>query len=481
MHGYAKQGAGFGYTGVRGLNALLATVTTGQAAPVIVAQRLRKGVGGLGPRRAAAGPRRAGHGAAAARPAGDGPVLLRADSAFYGHATIGAAVRAGAAGVGHGADGPQRSKRAIAGIAADAWTTIEYTDAVYDEDTGRWISRAEVAEVPFTAFSSRTEGRAGRRPARRAPHPRPQPEPSQPARPTLFDLWRFHAFFTTSDLDTVTADQTHRGHAIIETGQRRPEELGAGPPALRAVHRQRGLAGLRRDGVQPHPRRRHPHAAAALAKATTATIRRTLITVPARIATSARRLTLHLPTGWPWQTRLDRALPTPADSPHQPPDLTVDAPPRRPRSISGEAGQTGDPALPTTATHRPTSPNRRTRSVHRSIGGSRLRTHGTRLGGSVSVRSPIALAIRHVLPGRGRPQPNRVRRLCCTPCRIASRPRSYAISCSKELLRLDGLGPAPRDTVVDFGDGRVACVVTTRLVLFPHRRRCAVVIEVQGG
>ena len=34
--------------------------------------------------------------------------------------------------------------------------------------------------------------------------------------PTLFDTWRFHAFFTTSTLDTVTADKTHRGHAIIE-------------------------------------------------------------------------------------------------------------------------------------------------------------------------------------------------------------------------------------------------------------------------
>jgi len=37
------------------------------------------------------------------------------------------------------------------------------------------------------------------------------------------------------------------------------------------------------------------------AKATTATIRRHLIAVPARIATSARRLTLHLPRDWPWQ------------------------------------------------------------------------------------------------------------------------------------------------------------------------------------
>jgi hypothetical protein len=32
-------------------------------------------------------------------------------------------------------------------------------------------------------------------------------------------VWRFHAFFTTADpdlLDTVAADKTHRGHAVIE-------------------------------------------------------------------------------------------------------------------------------------------------------------------------------------------------------------------------------------------------------------------------
>ena len=41
--GYAKQGAGYGYTGVKGLNALLATVSTASSAPVIVATRLRRG------------------------------------------------------------------------------------------------------------------------------------------------------------------------------------------------------------------------------------------------------------------------------------------------------------------------------------------------------------------------------------------------------------------------------------------------------
>jgi len=41
-----------------------------------------------------------------------------------------------------------------------------------------------------------------------------------------------------------------------------------------------------------------------LGEATLATLQRTLLTVPARHARSARRYHLHLPTGWPWQTAL---------------------------------------------------------------------------------------------------------------------------------------------------------------------------------
>jgi hypothetical protein len=41
-YGYTKQGAGHGYTGVKGLNALLATVSTPTSAPVIAATRLRR-------------------------------------------------------------------------------------------------------------------------------------------------------------------------------------------------------------------------------------------------------------------------------------------------------------------------------------------------------------------------------------------------------------------------------------------------------
>jgi hypothetical protein len=79
--------------------------------------------------------------------------LVPADSAFYGRGLVGAAVRAGA-DVSVTVRMDPKVKTAITTINDEAWRTIEYTDAVFDEVTGRWISRAEVAEIEFTAFAS---------------------------------------------------------------------------------------------------------------------------------------------------------------------------------------------------------------------------------------------------------------------------------------------------------------------------------------
>ena len=56
-------------------------------------------------------------------------------------------------------------------------------------------------------------------------------------------------------------------------------------------------------------------AAPKIAKATTATVRRKLIHVPARVASSARRITLHLPHAWPWQEPWTRLFDRVADPP----------------------------------------------------------------------------------------------------------------------------------------------------------------------
>jgi hypothetical protein len=143
VHGYTKQGSGYGYSGVRGLNALLATVSTTESAPVVVAQRLRKGSCGSprGATRLIADALKTIHRLTDEQ---HGRALVRADSAFYGHATVGAALRAGA-DVSITVRLDPKVKAAISAIGDDAWTPIEYTDAVFDEQTQTWISRAEVA------------------------------------------------------------------------------------------------------------------------------------------------------------------------------------------------------------------------------------------------------------------------------------------------------------------------------------------------
>jgi len=227
--------------------------------------------------------------------------LVRADSAFYGYPTIGAAIRAGA-DVSVTVRLTSTIKRSISSISDDAWTPIEYTNAIYDHDTEQWISTAEVAEIPFTAFASQKKAHRipGRLVVRRIPDLRPKKDQGQGE---LFDIWRFHAFFTTTtDLDTVAADKLHRQHAIIEQvhADLKNSALAHLPSsrftanaawlvcAVMAFNLTRAAATLTAD-----PR---------LTKATTGTIRRTVVSVPARIASSARRLTLHLPQNWPWET-----------------------------------------------------------------------------------------------------------------------------------------------------------------------------------
>lgn len=297
VHGYTKQGSGYGYSGVRGLNALLATLSSTESAPVVVAQRLRKGSCGSprGAKRLLADALKVVGSMSPAKP------LVRADSAFYGSATVGAALRGGA-DVSVTVRMDPKVKAAIAMVGEDAWTAIEYTDAVFDETTQTWLSRAEVAEIPFTAFTSRpkAEQTTGRLVVRRIPDLNPK---SSHGQETLFDTWRFHAFFTTTDpavADTVSADKTHRGHAIIE--QVHADLKHAALAHLPSAKFTANAAWLvlaviafnltRAAAIITGPR---------LAKATTATIRRKLIAVPARVASSVRRVTLHLPTAWPWE------------------------------------------------------------------------------------------------------------------------------------------------------------------------------------
>jgi len=304
-HGYAQQGAGFGYSGVKGLNALLATVSTPTAAPVIAATRLRKGAASSA--RGAA--RLVADALATARAAGAGGaglVILRADAAFYNQAVIAAARRAGARfSITARMTAPVAA--AISGIAEDAWIPIRYPNAVWDEDEQRWISDAEVAEVGFTAFTHRRRGEqvSARLLVRRVKRLNPA-VPSAPGAAAgaeqgeLFAGYRYHAVFTDSPLSLVDAESTHRAHAIIEQVI---ADLKNGPLAhLPSGSFAANSAWLVLAAIAFNLTRAAGCLASTChARATTGTIRAQLITVPARLARSARRLTLHLPRDWPWR------------------------------------------------------------------------------------------------------------------------------------------------------------------------------------
>jgi hypothetical protein len=300
VHGYKKQGAAYGYSGVKGLNAQLAVLSSPTCAPVIAGSRLRKGnaVSGHG------ADRLIGDAVATARASGAcGQVMVRADSGYYRRDVI-AAVLAAKATFSVTVRKDPAVTRAISGIPEHAWTTINYPRAVWDEDEQRWISEAQVAETTFTAFISQAKKRqvTCRLVVRRVQ--RLNAIATAAGQDELFTSWRHHGFITNSTLTTVAADETHRDHAIVEQVI---AELKNGPLAHAPSGKFLANAAWLALACLSFNLLRAAGAAASArhAKARWATLRTQLVTVPARVASSARRLTMHLPTNWPWASAWD--------------------------------------------------------------------------------------------------------------------------------------------------------------------------------
>jgi len=313
-YGYAKQGAGYGYSGVKGLNALIATVSTPLSAPVICATRLRKG--STNSARGAA--RLVADALVAARAAGAGGldrkglIVLRADSAFYNHDVIAAARRAKVRfSITARMSSPLST--AISSINEGDWMPITYPNAIWDDEQKRLISDAEIAEIPYLAFTSRRkadhiQARLIVRRVKRLNPPTIKPKTTKTTKTTqstleqqeLFSLYRYHAVFSDSPLTLVQAEKAHRGHAIIEQVH---ADLKNGPLAhLPSGSFQANSAWLVMAAIAFNLTRACGCLASAFhARATTGTIRAQLINVPARLANSARKLRLHLPTSWPWE------------------------------------------------------------------------------------------------------------------------------------------------------------------------------------
>lgn len=294
VHGYAKQAAAFGYSRVRGLNVQLATVSTPSAAPVIARARLRRGnvASHTGAGRMLA------QAITTARAAGvKSQILCRADSAYYGWAFVGTAIRHGTWFSVTTRKNPQ-VVAAIAGIGEDAWAPIEYPNALWEDAEQRWVSDAEVAEVPFTAFTGRRKAEhvscrlIVRRVKRLQPLTGDGTEQGE-----LFATYRHHAFITNSTLDMVEADQRHRGHAIVEQVI---AELKDGPLAHLPSGKYAANAAWVACAAIAFNIARATAVAADMTTTRWASLRTKIINVPARVAATGRRLVLHLPTQWPW-------------------------------------------------------------------------------------------------------------------------------------------------------------------------------------
>jgi hypothetical protein len=299
VYGHQKQGAAFGHTKiqgksllVRGLNALAATISTPLGAPVIAATRLRGGSAGSA-RGAGSFARQA---VRTARDAGcSGIVVARADSAFYSAAFTGAVRAAGAFFSVTVAMNPH-VQAVIAAIGEDAWTPIRYPRAIWDDQLRRWVSDAEVAEIPYTAFTSKKrQAITARLIVRRVKDLNRKATEGQDE---LFCAWRYHAVFTDSPFEMLQAEEQHRDHAVVEQVL---ADWTDGPLAhLPSGSFPANAAWLALAAIS-HNLLRAAGALASLAyaRARGATLRRDLIDVAARTARHGRgEITLHLPDGW---------------------------------------------------------------------------------------------------------------------------------------------------------------------------------------
>jgi hypothetical protein len=187
-------------------------------------------------------------------------------------------------------------RAAIAAIPEDARTAIRYAQAIWDDQLDCWVSDAGVAEIRYAAFASKkkSEQVTARLIVRRV---RAENDRADEGMDELFPARRYHAVFTGSPFELVQAEGQHRDHAIVE-------QVIAGLYAGPLAHLPSGHSGanaawlviaaiahnlLRAAGTLAG--RRH-------ARARTATIRRDLVTMPARTARHCRgNLVLHLPAG----------------------------------------------------------------------------------------------------------------------------------------------------------------------------------------
>ena len=283
-YGLSKEGARHhGYTGQRGYHPLLAVAAgTGE----VLMARLREGRANTA--RGAAHFLRETVGRV--RYAGaKGQLTVRADSGFYTHAVV-QACRKTDVRFSITVRLRQNLRDLIEAIPEADWRPIPY-----------WMDgAADVAEITYTPFASQPGAAPVRLIVRRV---RPTPG-SQLA---LFATYSYHAFITDRQGDTLELEAGHRRHAEIENAIR-DLKYGVGLNHLPSGRFPANGAWLAVQVMAHNLARWAARIGLGEQVVTTKTLRRRLFSLAGRITRKARRLILHLPRRWPWETQFLSAL-----------------------------------------------------------------------------------------------------------------------------------------------------------------------------
>ena len=280
-YGLQKQGgAKFTHTKVRGYHPLYAVIA---GTADVVHSRLRGGNANSG--RGAAG--FVTETVNRVRAAGaTGPLTLRADSGFYSHKVVDACRRT-AVRYSITVKLNKALHKAIAAIPDDAWVPIPY-----------FLDGADVAETTYRPFGKKA-------PLVRLIVRRVKPTPGSQL--ALFVDYSHHAFITDRDGDTLELEADHRRHAVVEDAVR-DLKYGVGLNHLPSGRFGANAAWLNLNVTAHNLARWVSRLGLGETLIATDTLRRRHLRTPGRLTRSARKLTLHLPTRWPWAQQFTNSL-----------------------------------------------------------------------------------------------------------------------------------------------------------------------------
>ena len=283
-YGLDKEGARHhGYTGKRGYHPLLVVATgTGD----VLMSRLREGHANTARgaahflRETVGRVRYAG---------GTGQLTVRADSGFYTHAVV-AVCRKTKVRFSITIRQHKSLCNIIETIPEADWTPIPY-----------WMDgAADVAETTYTPFESEPGAAPVRLIVRRV-------KPTPGSQLALFASYSYNGFITDRDEETLELEADHRRHAEIENAIR-DLKYGVGLNHLPSGRFAANAAWLAIQVMAHNLARWTARIGLGEQIVTTKTLRRRVFALAGRLTRSARRLTLHLPKGWPWEEKVSRAL-----------------------------------------------------------------------------------------------------------------------------------------------------------------------------